>query len=408
MKTSIKISLFSLGAALIGFWPAGANAQGDRLVRCGLVSPRSLLGLAPGGAAAHAAMIKRTLKCLQGASGQASDAASPAAGGQFVTFDPPGSTGTTPSGITNDGTIIGSYADASGVQHGFLRTPTGSFTTSDPPGSTLTLLDSIALSGDIAGVYCDTAYCASHGGFAQNYGFVRTKQGTFTTFDAPGGGSLFPALYSNNGPPPSINPAGAIAGTYFDTSGNEHGFLRDKSGAVTTIDAPSAFQTEVLAINPSGAVAGDYSTPTAVYVGFIRTGNGSFTTINPPGSVACGGYSGASAINPAGVVAGSTYDPTCSVPLGYLRTPDGAITTFSVPGAKYYISPETINPAGAITGHFCCGSSNAFLRTPDGAITVFAAPGASLTFPSAINATEAIIGVYLDANGVLHGFLRLP
>jgi hypothetical protein len=35
MQTSIRISLFSLGAALIGFWPAGAeaNAQTDRLVR---------------------------------------------------------------------------------------------------------------------------------------------------------------------------------------------------------------------------------------------------------------------------------------------------------------------------------------------------------------------------------------
>jgi hypothetical protein len=90
-----------------------------------------------------------------------------------------------------------------------------------------------------------------------------------------------------------------------------------------------------------------------------------------------------------------------------LRTPDGAITTFGVPGATRYVEPQAINPAGAITGYFCC-ENEGFLRAPDGAITKFKPPGASLTFPSAINATGAIIGVYSDANGVLHGFLRLP
>jgi uncharacterized membrane protein len=348
-------------------------------------------------------MIKRTLKCLQGASGQASAAASPAAGGQFVTFDPPGSTGTTPSGITNDGTIIGSYADASGMWHGFLRDRNGGFATFDPPGSTSTTPTSISPNGDIAGAYCDTAACP------RLHGFVRAKQGTFTTFDAPGGGSLLPALYISNGPPPSINPAGAIAGTYIDTSGNEHGFLRDKGGALTTVDIPGAsIFTQVLTINPSGVIVGDFCNLTTCYTGFIRYPNGSFTTIDTPGSLACGGGSvPLGGINPAGAVAGGTSDPTCSVSLGFLRTPDGAITTFNVPGARFNVAPLAINPAGAITGFFCC-EGEGFLRAPDGAITEFKPPGASLTFPSAINATGAIIGLYLDANGVLHGFLRLP
>ena len=185
MKTSIRISLFSLAAALIGFWPAGAGAQTDPLVRCGLGSPGSLLGLAPSGAAAHAAMIQRTLKCLQGASGRAPAAGPAGAGGQFVTFDPPGSTFTSPQGIT----ITGFYTDAKGVQHGFLRDPKGGFTTFDPPGSTSTSVSSISTNGEIVGTYCDTAACP------RIHGFVRTRDGAFTTFDSPPGtGGITPAL----------------------------------------------------------------------------------------------------------------------------------------------------------------------------------------------------------------------
>jgi hypothetical protein len=46
---------------------------------------------------------------------------SPAPHGTFTTFDPPGSTFTETSAITPGGVIIGSYVDASGVTHGFLR-----------------------------------------------------------------------------------------------------------------------------------------------------------------------------------------------------------------------------------------------------------------------------------------------
>ena len=262
------IFLFSLGAVLIGFWPAGADAEAGLLGPCGLAWRGSVLGLAPGGAA-HAAMIKRTLKCLQ-AAGQAPAAGSPGAGGQLVTFDPPGSTSTSPSGITPDGTIAGYYSDASGVQHGFLRSPTGGFTTFDPPGSTFTYVGSIPTNGEIAGASCNATTCD---------GFVRARDGTFTTFDAPGASSeILPGVFAF-APPPSINPVGAVAGTYIDGSGNEHGFLRAKSGAFTTIDAPgSTGNTEIFVINPSGMMIGDLF----CCAGFIRFPKGSFTTIEIP------------------------------------------------------------------------------------------------------------------------------
>jgi hypothetical protein len=401
MKTSIRISLFSLGAALVGFWPAGAGAQVSALQRCALASPGSLLGLAPSGAAAHAAMIQRTLKCLQGANGQAPAAASAGVGGQFVTFDPPRSTNTTPTGITPDGTITGYYNDAGGMQHGFLRDSSGSFTTFDPPGSTYTYVGSISPNGEIAGAYCNTITC---------YGFVRAGDGTITTFNAPGASSkIFAPLYAF-ALPPGINPAGAVAGTYSDTSG-EHGFLRAKNGAFTTIDAPgSTGNTEIFAINPSGVMVGDLFPGAA---GFLRFPNGSFATIESP-DVCPNSTFPSGGINPAGVVAGSALDPSCSLQdqPGFVRTPDGTVTTFGAPPGFSSTNATAINPAGWITGLTWNDASfsgyHGFLRSPDGVTTTFDPPGAVWTWPLGINPAGAIVGFLYDGNFVAHGFLRLP
>jgi hypothetical protein len=43
--------------------------------------------------------------------------------------------GTFPSGINNAGTIAGAYFDAAFIPHGFLRARDGSFTTFDVPGA---------------------------------------------------------------------------------------------------------------------------------------------------------------------------------------------------------------------------------------------------------------------------------
>jgi hypothetical protein len=406
MKTSIRIFLFSLGAGLMGLWPAGADAQTGALGLCELASPGGILGLAPGGAAARTAMIKRTVKCLQ-ATGQTPASGSAGVGGQFVTFDPPGSTLTNPTGIAPDRAVIGSYCNTAACTaqsgfvgaHGFLRSWNGSFTSFDPPGSTQTLPTSIAPTGEIAGGYFDAS--------GTQHGFVRARDGTFTTFDAPGVSSSIDApLYGSSGPSPDINPPGAIAGTYFDASFNEHGFLRAKNGALTTIDFPGDFFTEVIAINPSGVIAGDFCNATTCYTGFKRFPTGNFTAIDIPGG-ACGGQSIPFDINPSGVVIGSFTDPTCNnVVHGYVWSPDGKVTAFDVPGSRN-TGPIAINPAGSITGLVILSGFHGFLRTPNGDITTFDPPGSSFTVPTGISPAGAIIGLYDDATGQ-HGFLRLP
>ena len=69
---------------------------------------------------------------------------------------------------------------------------------------------------------------------------VRLAAQEFTSIDPPG--STFTQATG-------INPQGDIVGTYFDSSGNAHGFLLSK-GTFTTIDVPGSPGTNANGINP--------------------------------------------------------------------------------------------------------------------------------------------------------------
>jgi predicted membrane protein len=303
----------------------------------------------------------------------------------IITFDPPGSTSTVPSAITAAGAVVGSYSDSSGAQHGFLRNADGSFTTFDPPGSTLTTPTAINPAGTVAGAYNDAA--------GVTHGFMRTARGAFTSFDAPSG-VILNSIYLFDGPPPSINPSRAIAGTYsvFVPSFTEHGFLRERNGTLTTIDFPGSTFTEVLAINPAGTLIGDFGNN---FQGFLRTPDGTFITTDFPGFPVC--------INPAGTTAG-TYTDASNVTHGFVRSPNGTITTFEAPGSAFMVV-FAINPAGTLTGYYFTDTFHGFLRAPHGAFTTFDVPGSTGTAGFAINPAGTVTGVFFDAAGGMHGFL---
>jgi hypothetical protein len=324
--------------------------------------------------------------------------------GTFVTFDPPGSIFTVPTRINNAGTIMGVYVDASGFRHGFLRTHSGAFTTLDVPGSTFTQATDISPAGTVTGGYID-----SGGNF---HGFLRTRGGTFTTFDSPSG-FIGTSFYVFQGPPPSINPSGRIAGTFFEPTVTEtaRGFMREKDGAFIRIDVPGSLFTEVLYINPAGVIVGDSCNLTTCFTGFLRTPDGGFTTIEVPG--ACFGSTiPTGGVNPAGAVTGNWTDgANCDVPHGYLRAPDGTITTFDIPGiSSITLQPQDINPQGAITGYFFDApfTFHGFLRTISGAITTIDVPGSTGTAPAAIDPANRITGYFTDAAFGFHGFLFIP
>ena len=59
-------------------------------------------------------------------------------------------------------------------------------------------------------------------GFTINHGFVRTSDGTITTFDVPGAGTGF----DQGTAPLGITPGGVIMGLYIDPNYGTHGFVR--------------------------------------------------------------------------------------------------------------------------------------------------------------------------------------
>jgi len=95
------------------------------------------------------------------------------------------------------------------------------------------------------------------------------------------------------------------------------------------------------------------------------------------------------------------------------------IVTFDAPGAGtdpgQGTTPNGIDAQGAVVGWYVdAGNVNhGFLRTPDGRFTTIDVPGAGTgagqgTVAFAINQAGAITGTYFDASCLYHGFLRAP
>lgn len=160
--------------------------------------------------------------------------------------------------------------------------------------------------GVIVGYYFDANFIG--------HGFVRSKQGSITTFDAAAFGTF----------PSNINPSGAIAGFDFDSNGNEHCFVRTSGGAVTTIDAPpyAAAGSFCIGIDvfPDGSIAATYLDPTGTYPhSFLRDTKGAVTNIDVPGPEAVSGTE-VNGIGANGVVVGDYRDSNFTIH-GYIRIP---------------------------------------------------------------------------------------
>ena len=267
-----------------------------------------------------------------------------------------------------------------------------------------------------------------------NYGFLRTPDGKYTAFQAPGADTTKGSF--NGTSPEGINDLGAVTGLYADAKSFDHGFLRTPDGKFITIDVPGAggYGTIPVAINLEGTVVGYYTDANFLFHAFARSPDGKFVTYVGPGAcdsnpnAGCYG-TGALAVNIFQTVAGGYSDNSGNfVHHALVRTPQGQLITFEAPGAGTGLNQGTgcpgcapgLNQWGAIAGTYIDKNnvSHGYLRSPQGKFTTFNAPGAGSEAgegtgcpsdcPVSLNDLGAITGIYIGTDDNLHGYLRSP
>src|SRR5262249_20532565 len=110
-------------------------------------------------------------------------------------------------------------------------------------------------------------------------------QPTIITFDAPDAGTG-PGQGTQAA---GINPAGVIAGAYFDASNTSHGYLRAANGTITTYDIPGAGTgplggTGTNGMNPAGATTGFWGDTNNLGHAYVRAPDGAITSFDAPGA----------------------------------------------------------------------------------------------------------------------------
>lgn len=125
-------------------------------------------------------------------------------------------------------------------------------------------------------------------------------------------------------------------------------------------------------------------------------------------------------INNLGEITGSWYDANCNSH-GFLRGRDGQIVTFDPPEVGYPTqavacgsgtSPADINNRGDIVGVYtdATGVCHGFVRSAQGKFTVIDDPNSTssppATFAQAINDWGEVVGFWFDSNINTHGFVR--
>ena len=186
--------------------------------------------------------------------------------GQFTNVTVPASSFTELAHINSQGTAVGDFVDALGVDRGFTFSSNGTITyLPDAAVGAFTIPIGINNPGAVVGYYTTD-------GFATNHGFIYQK-GSFTYFDPPGSSFTIPWAITNSG---------TVGGWFIDPSGASHGFLRNRTGAFTQVDFPGAIFTTVYGLNENGDIVGSYADATTRHGYLFR--KGVFLTLDYPGA----------------------------------------------------------------------------------------------------------------------------
>jgi uncharacterized membrane protein len=223
------------------------------------------------------------------------------------------------------------------------------------------------------------------------------KQGSqsfaYTTFDVPGA-----TLTAAQG----INPRGDVVG-FADVGGQRHGFLV-RDGDTTMIDYPGAAGTDARGLSPDGDIVGGYWLPgePAVNIhGYRLTNHGEFERVDYPGHT----NTIPQRVLPDGTILGCRHDENT------METMHGIVMARS--GNWELEQPASMNNGATPDGRLITGLYTNMMngRTEgyvfeDGVFTPFIVPGSTFTAAWDMNPGSEIAGVYRDASGFFHGFVR--
>ena len=315
----------------------------------------------------------------------------------------PGATATYADFVNSSGGMVGSYVDADGLYHPYVRTPNGRFIPLNLQQAQNLEYFFVHGINDVGTVVARTKRIDSPPGT-----LVGTFREGLNIFSVPG--SVSTEGYN-------INQDGSIVGYYQSADGKTHGFIARPitDTEVPVEEVPVATPTDLNYTYESIDVPGvDFlalaaSSDFEDYAGYTKSADGekfvAFTLID--GVFMTYDFPGAQntyffALGNNGNAAGH-YEDSEGLYHGVVLE-NGELRQYDFPGAVeteiYGISDAT----GALTGNFTDASGIRRGFTGD---AIVEAPGASETFADFV-AAGRLVGSYVDAEGIYHPYTRQP
>ncbi len=208
---------------------------------------------------------------------------------------------------------------------------------------------------------------------------------TSTTFDPVTSGTVLTV---------AENDGGKIVGTYIDNTSQATNAFVSSGGVVSVLALPGAAQTDATAVNNGGTIVGfEFASASGLAnaVGFVDS-SGTITTISQTGLDV-----EPVAINAAGTVVGTAGQ-------GSFIDAGGAYTAFNVSGAQS-TTITGISNAGEVVGNYidASGVQHGFANTAAGTTTIDPA-GSATTNVAGVTSGGEIVGTYSDASFNTYGF----
>ena len=306
----------------------------------------------------------------------------------------PGASETYADFVSTIGNIVGSYVDAEGIYHAYLRGPGGSFATLDIPE--IPNMEYFFLHG------INDALVAVGRGKGVD-GVPRTFVGNPLRLQE----LKVPGSVSTEGW--NVNQDGSVVGHYDTADGGRHGFIArpaqestvrpppDLSYTFESIDVPGVDFLAVTASSDFFDYAGNMRGPDGEKDIAFTLIDGVFTTYDFPGSQGTYFY----ALGNNGVAAGH-YKDSDGLYHGVILE-NSELRQYDFPGSVETEIYGYSDSTGALTGSFVDVSG---VRRGFSGDTIVEFPGAPETYADFVSWTRHIVGSYRDADGVYHAYMR--